>query len=385
MTTMKTAPALSKPAASTDRCFNFSAGPGVLSEEVLRIVQQDVWNINGSGIGILEHSHRGKVADQVFAECDADCRKVGNIPANYKILFQTGGASAQNHLVPMNFLPAGSTADYLVTGFWAQKSFDVAAGLSKFPGGAFGTANLAFTSKDKNHTYIPARDQMKFSAKPAYVHYCTNNTLYGTEWHRLPETPAGVPLVCDMSSDMYSRPVDISKYALIYAGAQKNVGPAGATLVIIREDFMEQGSRFIPDLMQYRVFAPEFSRPNTPPVFAVYVMGQVFKWILRSGGLPAMQKHNEAKAKLIYDVLDNTKFYQPHARADSRSLMNITFRLPSDELTDKFVKEARAEGMDGLKGHRSVGGIRASIYNAFPRAGCEALAQFMREFERKNG
>lgn len=387
MTTMKTAPAgsPSKPAPATDRVFNFSAGPGVLPEEVLRIVQQDVWNIGGSGIGILEHSHRGKVADQVFAECDADCRKVGNIPANYKVLFQTGGASAQNHLVPMNFMPAGTTADYLVTGHWAQKSFDAAAALAKFPGGAFGTAHLAFSSKDKNHSYIPSKDQLKFSSKPAYVHYCTNNTLYGTEWHRLPETPAGVPLVCDMSSDIYSRPVDISRYALVYAGAQKNVGPAGATLVIIRDDFMEQGSRFIPDLMQYRVFAPEFSRPNTPPVFAVYVMGQVFKWILRSGGLAAMQKHNEAKAKLVYDVLDSTKFYEPHARADSRSLMNITFRLPSDDLADRFVKEAKAQGLDGLKGHRSVGGIRASMYNALPRAGCEALAQFMREFERKNG
>lgn len=384
MTTMQTAPAGSKSAGS-DRIFNFSAGPGVLPEEVLRQVQQDVWNIAGSGIGILEHSHRGKVVDRVFEECEADCRKVAGVPETHKILFMTGGASAQNHLVPMNFLPRGKTADYIVTGAWAQKSYDVASKLASFPGGGFGGAHLAGTSKDKNHSYIPGKDQLKFSASPAYVHYCSNNTIFGTQWHRTPEAPGGAPLICDMSSDMYSRPLDVARHAVIYAGAQKNVGPAGVTLVIIREDLMEQGNADLPELMQYRTYAPELSRPNTPPVFAVYVMGQVFKWILRQGGLAAVARQNEAKAKLIYDVLGASKFYEAHARADSRSLMNITFRLPSDELTEKFVKEAKAAGMDGLKGHRSVGGVRASVYNAFPKAGCEALAQFMKEFERKNG
>lgn len=369
----------------SERIFNFSAGPGVLPEDVLRQVQQDVWNIAGSGIGILEHSHRGKVVDKVFAECEADCRAVGKIPENYKILFMTGGASAQNHVIPMNFLSSGKTADYIITGGWAQKSYDVANKLSSFPGGAFGKANIAATSKDKNHSYIPRQEQIKYSERPAYVHYCSNNTLYGTEWHRVPEVPEGVPLVCDMSSDMYSRPVDFSKFALIYAGAQKNVGPAGVTLVIIRDDMIERGSKEIPDLLQYRPYAPELSRPNTPPVFAVYVMGQVFKWILNNGGLEAVQKRNQEKAKLIYDALDAGGFYKPHAEPESRSLMNVTFRLPSEELEEKFIKEAKAAGMDGLKGHRSVGGIRASIYNAFPKAGCEALAQFMKDFAAKNG
>ncbi|MEX2217330.1 MAG: 3-phosphoserine/phosphohydroxythreonine transaminase [Phycisphaerales bacterium] len=382
----------SKPASGGgERVFNFSAGPGTLPEEVLRQVQQDVWNIGGSGIGILEHSHRGKVVDKVFAECEADLRSLANIPANYKVLFLTGGASGQNHMIPMNFMGPGKTGDYLITGYWAQKTAEQAKKFSGKPG--FGTAHIAHDTKDKNHTYIPADAEIRYSEKPAFIHYCSNNTLEGTEWFRIPAPPpalAGVPLICDTSSHMYSRPLDISKYAMVYAGAQKNLGPAGVTLCIIRDDLIDAGSKEIGDLLQYRTFVPELSRPNTPPVFAVYVMGLIARWIKASGGLAAMQKHNEAKAKLIYDVLDSTKFYQPHARPDARSLMNITFRLPSspgggDELTDKFVKEAQAQGLDGLKGHRNVGGIRASTYNAMPRAGCEALAQFMREFERKNG
>lgn len=377
------APASAAKQSPSGRIFNFSAGPGVLPEDVLKQAQQDIWNIAGTGIGILEHSHRGKTVDRVFAECEADIRALANIPANYKILFLTGGASAQNHMIPMNFMGPGRTADYIVTGNWSEQTWKQAQKLSGKPG--YGTGHLAGTSADKNHSYILSDDQLKYSENPAYVHYCSNNTLYGTEWFRIPKTPAGVPLICDTSSHMYSRPLDITKYAMVYAGAQKNMGPAGVTLCIIREDFAETGSKDIPDLLQYRKFIPELSRPNTPPVFAVYIMGQVAKWIIKSGGLAAMQKHNEAKAKLIYDVLDSTKFYQPHARPDSRSLMNITFRLPSDELTDKFIKEAAAQGMDGLKGHRSVGGIRASAYNAMPKEGCKALADFMREFERKNG
>jgi phosphoserine aminotransferase len=368
-----------------NRIFNFSAGPGILADDCLHQIQQDVWNIANSGIGILEHSHRGKVVDRIFEECEADCRRVGGIPDNYRILFLTGGASAQNHMIPMNFLPAGKAADYIITGYWSQKTYDQAAKMASWPGGIYGKANVAATSKDQNHSYIPADDQLRFSDRPAYIHYCTNNTIFGTEWHRIPRIPEGIPLICDMSSDMYSRPVDFSRFAMIYAGAQKNVGPAGATLCIIRDDLMESGSKTIADLLQYRTYAPELSRPNTPPVFAVYVMGLVFKWIERRGGLAAIQKHNQEKAQLIYDVLDSTGFYRPHARKDSRSLMNITFRLPSEELEEKFIKEAKTQGMDGLKGHRSIGGIRASIYNAFPRAGCEALAQFMRDFEMKSG
>ena len=376
------APAPAKPAVA-GRIYNFSAGPGTLPEEVLKQVQQDVWNIMGTGIGILEHSHRGKTVDKIFAECEADIRALANIPANYKILYLTGGASAQNHMIPMNWMTPGKTADYIVTGNWSNATWKQGQKLSGKPG--FGTAHLAATTEDKNHTYIPKDEQLKFSANPAYIHYCSNNTLYGTEWFHVPKVPAGVPLICDTSSHMYSRPIDLSKFAMVYAGAQKNLGPAGVTLCIIREDFAETGSKDIPDLLQYRKFIPELSRPNTPPVFAVYVMGLIAKWIIQNGGLAAMQKHNEAKAKHIYDVLDNTKFYQGHAQKEFRSLMNITFRLPSDELTDKFVKEAAAQGMDGLKGHRSVGGIRASVYNAFPLAGCKLLGEFMKEFERKNG
>ena len=379
------APAPSKPAAmNTGRVFNFSAGPGTLPEDVLKQVQQDVWNIQGTGIGILEHSHRGKLVDKVFAECEADIRSLASIPANYKILFLTGGASAQNHMIPMNWMTPGKTGDYMVTGNWSDQTWKQAQKLSGKPG--FGTAHLAVTTADKNHSYIPADDAIKCTPGAAFIHYCSNNTLYGTEWFRIPKTPAGIPLICDASSHMYSRPIDISNYAMVYAGAQKNLGPAGVTLCIIREDFAETGSKDIPDLLQYRKFIPELSRPNTPPVFAVYVMGLCAKWIIKSGGLAAMQKHNEAKAKYIYDAIDAaSSFYAGHAQKDARSLMNITFRLPSDELTDKFVKEAAAQGMDGLKGHRNVGGIRASVYNAFPAAGCKALGEFMREFARKNG
>ncbi len=369
---------------SPGRVYNFSAGPGELPEEVLKQIQEDVWNCRSSGIGILEHSHRGKVVDAIFAECEADLRRLANVPANYKILFLTGGASAQNHMIPMNWLTPGKTADYLVTGNWSQKTWEQAQKFSGKPG--FGTANLAVTTKDKNHSYIPSDDAIKFSANPAYIHYCSNNTLYGTEWHRIPKTPAGVPLICDTSSHMYSKPIDLTKYAMVYAGAQKNLGPAGVTLCIAREDFIEQGNKDIADLLQYRNYVAELSRPNTPPVFAIYVMGLVAKWILRFGGLAAMQKHNEAKAKWLYDALDAApKFYDAHAQKDARSLMNITFRLPSEELTDKFVKEAAAQGMDGLKGHRSVGGIRASVYNAFPVEGCKALGEFLKEFAKRNG
>lgn len=369
-----------------ERAFNFSAGPGCLPDDVLKQVQQDVWNVAGSGVGILEHSHRGKVVDKIFEECEADCRKVGNIPAAYKILFLTGGASAQNHMIPMNFMRAGRTGDYIVTGAWSIKTWEQAEKMQKWPGGVYGQAHLACTTKDANFSYAPSDAQIKYSAKPAYIHYCSNETIHGVEFHHEPKFPAGVPVICDASSHIYSRPWDFSRCAMWYAGAQKNLGPAGATLAIIHNDFMESASKDVPELLQYRAYAPELSRPNTPPVFAVYVMGLVFKWIIKSGGLAAMQKHNEAKAKLIYDAIDASGgYYKGHARPDSRSLMNITFRLPTEALEEKFVKDAKAAGMDSLKGHRSVGGIRASVYNAFPKAGCEAFAQFMGEFAKKNG
>ncbi len=378
MTTMAASSASSSaPAPKRERLFNFSAGPGCLPDEVLKQIQQDVWNIGGSGIGIMEHSHRGKVVDKIWEETEALMRELGSIPANYKVLWLTGGATSQNFMIPMNLLPKGSTADYIVTGYWAQKSYEECVKL--------GTAHLAATSEDRNHCYIPSQAQTKYSAAPAYVHYCTNNTIFGTEWRRIPEVPAGVPLVCDMSSDMYAGPVDISKFGLIYAGAQKNLGPAGATLVIVRDDLLERCPKEVPTMLQYRTHAKDGSRHNTPPVFAVYAVGLVLKWIKKNGGVAAMATRNQAKAKPIYDVLDSSKFFKGHAEKDSRSLMNLTFKLPTPELDDKFIKEAGTLGMDGLKGHRATGGIRASMYNAFPPEGGVALANFMKEFERKNG
>jgi phosphoserine aminotransferase len=370
-----------KPSAkpSTDRIYNFSAGPGVLPDDVLRQCQQDIWNIDRSGIGIMEHSHRGKVFDKVLAEAEADCREVGNIPANYRVLFLTGGASTQNFMIPANLMPQdkSGTADYLLTGYWALKSVEEA----KF----YGKVHLAATSEDKDHSYIPSAAETKYSPKPSYVHYTSNNTIYGTEFHYVPTPPAGVPLVCDASSDIYSRPIDITKFGLVYAGAQKNLGPAGTTVLWIRDDLIERCNKNLPTMLRYGVHAKDGSRHNTPPVFPIYAVGQVFKWIKRNGGLTAMAKHNSEKAKIIYDILDASSFYKGHARKDSRSLMNITFRTPSEALDDKFLAGAKTVGLDGLKGHRATGGMRASTYNAMSREGCEALAQFMREFERTAG
>lgn len=365
------------PATATDRVFNFSAGPGVLPEEVLRQVQQDVWNIAGTGMGIMEHSHRDKLFDRVLAEAVADCRKVGGIGDDYEVLFLTGGATTQNFMVPMNLLPQDGTADYLVTGYWAEKSAEEAA--------LYGKVNLAFDGRPSKHTFVPKQDEIRFTPNAAYVHYTSNNTIVGTEYHHVPQAPGGVPLVCDASSDIFSRPWDVTKFGLVYAGAQKNVGPAGTTLVIIRKDLLERNPRPLPSLMQYRVFAKNESRPNTPPVFPIYVVGLVFKWILRQGGLAPIGERNAAKARIIYDAIDASGFYRGHARPDSRSLMNITFRCPTEEQDALFLGEAKKEGMVNLKGHRSTGGMRASVYNAFPVEGCEAIAQFMREFERRHG
>ena len=364
-------------ATATDRILNFSAGPGVLPEDVLRQVQHDIWNIDGSGMGIMEHSHRAKVYDRVLAEAIADCREVGNIGDDYAVLFMTGGATAQNHLIPANLLEQGGTADYAVTGHWAKHT----AAECKL----YGTAHLAFDGGPTDYAFVPSQNELKFSDRPAYFHYTSNNTIRGTQYHYVPETPEGVPLVCDMCSDIYSRPIDITKYGLVYAGAQKNLGPAGTTLVIVRKDLLERTPRPLPGLMSYKVFAEKDSRPNTPPVFPIYVVGQVFKWILRQGGLAAIEQRNVAKAKVIYDAFDATEFYITPARKDSRSLMNVVFRTPSPETDKLFLAEALEAGMDNLKGHRSTGGMRASIYNAFPAEGCETFVQFLREFERRHG
>jgi phosphoserine aminotransferase len=359
-----------------DRIHNFSAGPAVLPEPVLRKTQDAIWNVAGSGIGIMEHSHRGKVFDRVINEAEQACRDLGGIPDNYRVLFLQGGASLQFAMVPMNFLAADRTADYLVTGVWSQKAVKEAKPIGK--------VHIAATSEATNFDRIPRPNEIRYSASPTYVHITTNNTIFGTQWRTEPPVPDGIPLVADASSDIYSRPTDIRKYGLIYAGAQKNLGPSGVVLVIIRDDLVEAGSKTLPTMLQYRTHTAENSMYNTPPTLGIYVIGEVFKWIQAQGGLSAMAEHNEAKARLLYDYLDDSEFFRGTAQPDSRSLMNICFRAPTEELEAKFVSEATKRGLDGLKGHRSVGGMRASIYNACPRESVEALVGFMKEFERVN-
>jgi phosphoserine aminotransferase len=360
----------------SDRIYNFSAGPATLPEPVLKQAQQDIWNIAGSGIGVLEHSHRGKVFDKVADEAEQACRDLAGIPDNYRVLFLQGGASLQFAMVPMNLLPKGATADYLVTGVWSQKAVKEAKTL--------GRVHEAASSGDQNFSYIPPSTAIRYSERPAYVHITTNNTIYGTQWPSEPEVPAGVPLIADTSSDMFSRPIDVTKYGLIYAGAQKNLGPSGVVLVIVRDDLVEAGPKDLPIMLQYRTHAAEKSMYNTPNTFGIYLMGQVFKWIREIGGLRTMAEVNAEKAKILYDYLDQTDFFRGTARPDSRSLMNVCFRGPTEDLEAKFVSEAGKRGLDGLKGHRSAGGMRASIYNAFPRTGVQALVNFMKEFERAN-
>ena len=360
----------------SERIFNFGAGPGVLPEPVLRDAQRDIWNVAGSGIGIMEHSHRGKVFDAIAQEAERECRELAGIGDEYDVLFLQGGASLQFAMVPMNFLPKGGTADYLVTGVWSEKAVKEAK--------LFGTVHEAASSADRKFTYIPDAGAIRYSERPAYVHLTTNNTIYGTQWRAEPAVPAGVPLIADTSSDMYSRPIDVSKYGMIYAGAQKNLGPSGVVLVIIRKELVERGPKDLPTMLQYRTHAKERSLYNTPPTFGLYVMGRVFRWIRDLGGLAAMAERNAEKARIIYDFLDQSEFYRTTVEPAARSHMNVCFRGPSEELEAKFVAEATKRGMDGLKGHRSAGGMRASIYNAFPKEGCEALVAFMKEFEQAN-
>ena len=358
------------------RIFNFSAGPAVLPLEVLEEAQRDLLSLPGVGMSILEISHRSKTFDEVIEGCEADLRKLANIPDNYHVLFLQGGASLQFSMVPMNLLPAGGSADYIVTGAWSQKAVKEAKRV--------GGVKVAATTEAENFARVPKQGELKLDPSAAYVHYTTNNTIFGTEFHYVPSVGA-VPLVADTSSDMFSRPIDVSKYALIYAGAQKNLAPAGLTLVIVRNDMLDRTPSSIATMMQYKVHAENKSMYNTPPVFSIYIMRLVMKWLVKEGGLAAMDQHNARKANKLYAEIDRTGFYRGHAQKDSRSRMNVTFRLPSEELEKKFAKEATEAGLDGLKGHRSVGGMRASIYNAFPEAGIDALVDFMKEFERKNG
>jgi phosphoserine aminotransferase len=360
----------------TDKIYNFSAGPAVLPLPVLEEAQRDLVALPGVGMSIMEISHRSKAFDDILEESKKNLRELLNLPDNYHVLFLQGGASLQFSMIPINLLPKGGSADYIVTGSWGQKAVKEAK--------REGAVNIAGTTEDGNFSRVPEQDELKLDPHAAYAHFTTNETIHGVEWKREPEV-GDVPLIADTSSDMLSRPIPVEKYALIYAGAQKNMGPSGVTLVIIRDDLLQRIPDGLHTMLDYRTQVQNNSLYNTPNTFGIYIMNLVCKWLKGQGGLAGMQGENEAKAKILYDAIDATDFYRGHADADSRSLMNVTFRLPSEELEKQFAKEATAAGLDGLKGHRSVGGIRASIYNAFPREGVEALVSFMKEFEKKNG
>ena len=364
------------------RVFNFAAGPAVLPLPVLEQIQRDLLALPGVGISILEISHRSKQFEATLAQTEADVRALAGVPANYRVLFLQGGASLQFSMVPMNLLPSGATADYIDTGSWADKALKEARKI--------GHVNVAGSTKADNYARIPSVSELKLTPGAAYVHMTSNNTIEGTEWKELPplNVVGDTPLISDTSSDMFSRPIEIARHALIYAGAQKNLGPAGVTVVIIRDDMIQRSvahTATLPTMLNYAVHAENGSLYNTPPVFSVYALGLVMKWLLAQGGLAAIAAVNERKAAKLYAEIDRTGFYRGTANTDSRSLMNVTFRLPTEELEKMFLNESAAAGFDGLQGHRAVGGMRASIYNAFPEAGVNALVSFMSDFERRRG
>ena len=343
---------------------------------VLEQAQRELVSLPGVGMSVMEISHRSKTFEDLLNGAIADIRELAGIPAGYRLLMLQGGASLQFSMVPMNLLTAGTTADYVDTGTWADKAIKEAKRV--------GRVNVTGSTKADNFNRIPRASELSLTPDAAYVHITSNNTIEGTEWHTLPDT-GRVPLVADASSDIFSRPIDVSRFGLIYAGAQKNLGPSGVTLVIIREDLLSRSDGDLPTMLSYKVQAENNSLYNTPNTFGVYILGLTMKWLKSLGGLAAVARANERKAATLYAEVDRTGFYRGTAQKESRSLMNVTFRLPSEELEKAFEKEATAAGLDGLKGHRLVGGMRASIYNAFPQEGVDALVQFMREFEKKNG
>ncbi len=356
-----------------DRVFNFSAGPAALPLDVLQLAQQELVNWHGSGMSVMEMSHRGKEYMSIQADAEADLRELMGIPANYKVLFLQGGASLQFAAVPMNLLRGKASADYLNTGEWSKKAIKEAK--------KYGAVNVVASSEDKNFSYAPAQSAWKLDPKAAYVHITQNETIGGVEIFDTVDTGA-VPLVSDMSSNILSRPMDVSKYGLIYAGAQKNIGPAGLTIVIVREDLLGQTVAGTPTMLDYKIQAENDSMYNTPPTYGIYIAGLVFKMLKAKGGLAAMEQVNRAKAKILYDVLDASSFFHSPVALKNRSLMNIPFTLKNADLDEEFLKGAKARGMIQLKGHRSVGGMRASIYNAMPVEGVQALADYMKEFEK---
>jgi phosphoserine aminotransferase len=362
---------------SPKRVFNFNPGPAALPEEVLRQAQAEMLDYKGTGMSVMEISHRSKEFEAIVTETQNDLRDLLKIPVNYKILFLQGGASLQFAMVSMNFRPAGASADYIVTGTWSKKAFKESQKL--------GTAMSAANLEADNFNHLPSQSDLKLDPQASYLHFTSNETIHGVEYFTEPTPPAGVPLICDASSDFISRPVDVSKYAMIYAGAQKNAGPAGVVICIIRDDLLEKVPANLPNLLDYKALAAENSLLNTPPCWSVYIVGLVLKWAKGLGGLPAIEKRNMAKSGLVYQAIDGSGgFYKGHAISD-RSRMNITFRLPNEALEDQFASEAKKNDLIGLKGHRSVGGLRASLYNALSVEASEALVKFMKEFQQKNG
>ncbi len=355
--------------------YNFSAGPAVLPKAVLAQVQSELLDWHGSGMSVMEMSHRGKEFMQIASEAEADLRELLSIPDNYKVLFLHGGGSAQFGMIPMNLLRDKKTTDYIYTGQWSKKAIAEAK--------KYCDVNVAASSEDKGFSYAPASSTWKLNPNAAYVHYTSNETIGGVEIFETPDTGA-VPLVADMSSHILSRPVDVSKYALIYAGSQKNIGPAGLSIVIVRDDLIGETLAGTPSMYDYKVHADNGSMYNTPPTFAIYVAGMVFKMLKANGGLAAMEKTNIQKSTMVYDYLDRTDFYNCPTALENRSRMNIPFTLKDNALDESFLKEAKENGLLQLKGHRSVGGMRASIYNAMPLAGVQALVEFMKGFEKSH-
>lgn len=357
------------------RIYNFSAGPAVLPEEVLKEAQEEMLDYKGCGMSVMEMSHRSKPFEQIITEAEKDLRDLLNIPDNYKVLFMQGGASTQFAMIPMNLMKQ-KKAEYIITGQWAKKAYKEAC--------LYGDVKAVASSEDDTFSYIPDCSDLPIRDDADYVYICENNTIYGTKFKKLPDTK-GKPLVADISSCFLSEPMDISKYGLVYGGAQKNIGPAGVVIAIIREDLItEEPLPQTPTMLRYKTHADAKSLYNTPPAYGIYICGKVFKWLKNLGGLEAIQKKNEEKAKILYDFLDQSKLFKGTVRKEDRSLMNVPFVTGDAELDAKFVKEAKEAGLENLKGHRSVGGMRASIYNAMPKEGVEALVAFMRKFEEEN-
>ena len=358
------------------RIYNFAAGPAVLPEPVLEQAGREMLDWHGCGTSVMEMSHRGKEFVGIAAAAEADLRELLAVPANYKVLFLQGGATLQFAAIPMNLLRGKTSADYVNTGEWSKKAIKEAR--------RYGAVNIAASAEDRNFTYAPKQAHWKLDPNAAYVHVCTNETIGGVEFNWLPDT-GDVPLVADMSSHILSRPVEVAKYGLIYAGAQKNIGPAGLTIVIVREDLLGQALPLTPSVLDYKAQAEADSMLNTPATYSVYIAGLVFRWLKQLGGLPKIAQMNRAKAAVLYDFLDRTEYYYSPVDKDDRSLMNVPFRLRNEALNDEFLKQARQRGMVELKGHRAVGGMRASIYNAMPLDGVKALVAFMQEFQTKHG